>query len=86
MNGAAIGTVWPSNIDHNIEQADSGRVDDGQTNSVLFHLSVWPSNVVPSTPKMMYIVLDIYKMLYVVCHNMKCRSSTRVDPGVDDAS
>ena len=22
----------------------SGRVDDGQTNSVLFHLSVWPSN------------------------------------------
>ena len=26
----------------------SGRVDDGQTNSVLFHLSVWPSSTVPS--------------------------------------
>ena len=28
--------------------ADCGPVDDGQTNSVLFHLSVWPSTVVPS--------------------------------------
>jgi hypothetical protein len=26
----------------------SGRDDDGQTNSVLFDLSVWPSSVVPS--------------------------------------
>jgi hypothetical protein len=29
-----------------IEPADSGQVDDGQTNSVLIDLSVWPSNVV----------------------------------------
>jgi hypothetical protein len=27
---------------------DSGRVDDGQTNSVLIDLSVWPSIVIPS--------------------------------------
>ena len=30
------------------ENSDSGRVYDGQTNSVLFHLSAWPSSVVPS--------------------------------------
>jgi hypothetical protein len=30
------------------EPADSGRVDNGQTNYVLFHLSVWPSSAVPS--------------------------------------
>ena len=30
--------------------ADRGRVDDGQTNSVLFHLSVLPSSAVPSRP------------------------------------
>ena len=27
---------------------DCGWVDDGQTNSVLFYLSVWPSSAVPS--------------------------------------
>jgi hypothetical protein len=30
------------------EPADSGRVDDGQTNSILFDLSVWPSTAVPN--------------------------------------
>jgi hypothetical protein len=30
---------------NHIEPVDSRRVDDGQTNFVLFHLSVWPSNV-----------------------------------------
>ena len=29
-----------------VQPADSGRVDDGQTKFVLFHLSVWPSSVV----------------------------------------
>ena len=26
---------------------DTGRADDGQTNTVLFDLSVWPSSAVP---------------------------------------
>jgi hypothetical protein len=35
-------------VEHRSEPADSVRVDDGQTNSVLFHLSVWPSSTGPS--------------------------------------
>jgi hypothetical protein len=29
---------------HAVEPYCGGRVDDGQTNSVLFYLSVWPSS------------------------------------------
>jgi hypothetical protein len=31
-------------VERSSELVDSGRVDDGETNSVLFHLSVWPSS------------------------------------------
>ncbi len=36
-----VTSMYPYHIEH----GDSGRVDDGQANSVLFQLSVWPSNV-----------------------------------------
>ena len=31
-------------LDLSSDSADSGRVDDGKTNSVLFDLSIWPSS------------------------------------------
>ena len=34
-------------VERRSDTADSRLVDDGQTNSVLFHLSVWPSSAVP---------------------------------------